>query len=526
MFRRKWRGLLAAGLVLALALAGRGGGRAGPTSTRSGAGRQGAQAPGAPEAPRDVTLTVALSADPPKLDPHLSTAAVDRLVMNNIYDKLVDLDEKLNIVPELATEWQVSPDGTVYTFKLRQGVKFHDGTEFNAEVVKFNFDRMLDPSLNSPRRNEISMVKEVRVVDPYTVEIHLETPFTPFLGILTDRAGMMVSPAAVQQYGDLSEHPIGTGPFKFASRTKGDSVTLVRNEDYWQEGLPKASKVVYKVITDGNVAVANLQSGTVDILETRTIPDKLLPQLRQNPNLTVSVTPGLGHQGIWFNVTQPPFDNKWLRKAVEAAIDRETLVQVVFGEAATPAASPFPPADPYHDGYLPKRDLSKAREYLARGGKPDGFSFTLSIGTGTEPEQVATVVQSMLAEVGIQANIQKLEFGKLLDDLDNLRHQAGLLGWSGRAEADQNIYDFHYTNGSLNQSGYSNPELDRLLDQSRVVTGEERKEVFRQVMAILREDVPYVYLYYPANKLAYRSDVVGLVNYPDGMIRLENVTKR
>lgn len=291
-------------------------------------------------------LRVALDADPPKLDPHLSSSAIDRQVQNNIFDKLVELDEKLNIVPELAAEWEISEDGRVYTFKLRQGVKFHDGTDFNAEVVKFNFERMLNRELKTPRYNEVSMVEKVEVLDPYTVAITLKKPFSPFLGILTDRAGMMVSPAAVQKYGNdgFLNHPVGTGPFKFESRIKGDSITLVKNESYWRQGLPKADQVIYKVITDQNVAVVNLQSGQVDILDTRTIPDQQLPSLRQDKRVVLDVLPGLGYQGLWLNVTRPPFDDKWLRKAVDAAIDRETLVKVVFGDAATPGWGPFPPS--------------------------------------------------------------------------------------------------------------------------------------------------------------------------------------
>ncbi|BDG61644.1 ABC transporter substrate-binding protein [Caldinitratiruptor microaerophilus] len=472
-------------------------------------------------------LRVALDADPPKLDPHLSSSAIDRQVQNNIFDKLVELDEKLNVVPELATEWKISEDGKVYTFKLRQGVKFHDGTDFNAEAVKFNFERMLNPELKSPRRNEVSMVEKVEVLDPYTVAITLQKPFSPFLGILTDRAGMMVSPAAVQKYGNdgFLNHPVGTGPFKFESRIKGDSITLVKNESYWRQGLPKADKVIYKVITDQNVAVVNLQSGQVDILDTRTIPDQQLPSLRQDKRVVLDVRSGLGYQGLWLNVTKPPFDNKWLRKAVDAAIDRETLVKVVFGDAAKPGWGPFPPSSPLYDGQVPKRDLAKTREFLEKGGKPNGFEFTLSIAPSPETQKMAQVIQGMLAEAGIRMNIQQVEWGQLLDDLDNLRHQAGAVGWSGRAEPDQNIYAFHYTGGGFNNSGYSNPVVDQLLDKSRVTQGTEREQVFRQVLEILRDDVPYIYLYYPAQKLAYSPKVKGLTNHPDGMIRLENVTK-
>ena len=500
-------------LVLALAL------------TLTACGKPAGQAAGQGKPAGPVTLVVGLSADPPKLDPLLSSAYVDREVQNNIYDKLVDIDEKLNVVPDLAKQWEISSDGKVYTFNLQQGVQFQDGTPFNAQAVKFNFDRMMDPKVKTPRSSEVNPIQKVEVVDDYTVRITLKAPFTPFLGILTDRAGMMASPTAVQKYGeDFLQHPVGTGPFKYEGRVKGDSITLVRNDNYWR-GKPKVDKLIYKILVDTNTSVSNLVSGQVDVLESTAIPSKQVPDLKKSPGVVVDVKPGLGYQGMWLNVTKPPFDNVWLRRAVDAAIDRKTLVNVLFGDVATPGDSPFSPASPYNDGVVPNRDLNKAKDYLAKGGKPNGFKFTLVTTPGPGGQQLAAVLQQMLGEAGIQMGIEQVEWGQLLDKLDKLQFEASPVGWSGRADPDQNIYAFHYTKGGFNNSGYSDPAMDKMLDQSRRVTGQERAAAYTQIMAKLREDLPYLYLYYPSNTLAYSNKVKGLVNDPDGMIRLAGVSK-
>jgi len=221
-------------------------------------------------------LQAVLDLDPPTMDPHRSGAAVDRQVYQSLYDKLVDIDENLGIVPMLATSWTISPDGKTVTFKLRQGVKFHDGTPFNAEAVKYNFDRMRDPKFPSTRRSEIAPVANVVAVDPATVQIVLERPYSPLLYVLTDRAGMMVSPAAAQKEGlNFALHPVGTGAFAFVEKLPQDHITLQRNPGYWDPALPRLERIVFRVITDDNARVANVKSGDVDIVAN--VP---LPQVR------------------------------------------------------------------------------------------------------------------------------------------------------------------------------------------------------------------------------------------------------
>ena len=229
-------------------------------------------------------IVISLNADPPKLDPAQSSAFVDRQVLNNICDKLADIDAQGKIVPMLATEWKISDDKLTYTFTLREGVKFHDGTDFNADAVKANLAR--DMTEKSPRRTELSSVQSVDVVDPKTVKMTLKQPFAPFLSVLTDRSGMIVSPKAAQDMGDdFLTKPVCSGPFMFQDRVKGDHITLVRNPNYWQPGLPKAAKLTYKIFTDPNVELVNLRSGQVDFIDS--VPAKEVPNIQQDSKFAI-----------------------------------------------------------------------------------------------------------------------------------------------------------------------------------------------------------------------------------------------
>ncbi|WP_018130873.1 ABC transporter substrate-binding protein [Effusibacillus pohliae] len=508
--KRKIRWALTAVLAGSLALAGCGGGDK--------------PAGGNAEPKTGGTLNISLDADPPKLDPAFSTALVDRMVFQSIFDKLVDLDANGKIVPMLAEKWEVSDDQKTYTFKLRQGVKFHDGTDFNAEAVKFNFERNMDKA--STRRNELKEVDKVTVVDPYTVKVQLKQPFAPFLSVLTDRAGMMVSPEAVKKYGDdFANHPVGTGPFIYKERVKGSTITLEKNPNYWQKGLPKLDKVVYKVMTDSNVALTNLKSGQVDI--TNRFPFKEIDSYKNDPKIMVVNQADQGYQGMHLNTKKPPFDKKELRQAVDLLIDRDAIVKVVLNGAGTPGHSPFAPS---HFAYgdsdkYEKPNLEKAKELLKQAGKPDGFTFTLKIGTTPQNQQLGQMIQNMLKPAGINVNLEKVEFGTLLDQAKKGNFEAVQLGWSGRPDPDQNIFDFVVTGGSNNYSQYSNPEVDKLLNAARVEGDEaKRKALYDQAMKILNDDAEYIYFYHSNTVFGVSKAVKGFTYIPDGMIRTANLS--
>ncbi len=474
-----------------------------------------------------TTVTVGLDADPPNLDPVFSSALVDRQVLNQIYDKLVDIDKDLKVVPMLATQWSVEGNGTVYTFKLRQGVKFHDGTDFDAEAVKFNLERALTAD-GSRRKGELAPVKEVQVVDKYTVRVVLKEAFSPFLYVLSDRAGMMVSPAAAKRYGqDLANNPVGTGPFRFVERRRQDRIVLQKNEGYWWKGYPKIDELIYRPFPDDDVRVANLLSGAATVITP--VAPKDLARVRADGNLALYAFPGLGFQGVWLNVTRPPFNNKALRQAFAATVDREAIDRVVFLGTATPSNGPFPPGSPAYDAAIPvpKRDVALAKRKLQEAGFPSGFSFTLLTAPSPLLTQLAQVYQAMAAEVGIRIQIQQVEFGTLLDRTDRRDYEGALLGWSGRPDPDGNIYDFMRCGGPLNNAGYCNPKVDALLNRARATrVMEVRKSLYSEALKIVLEDAPYVYVYHPQVLIGASKRLAGLPLVPDGILRFAGVELR
>lgn len=468
------------------------------------------------------TLRIGLDDDPPQLDPHLSSAAVDRQTFQSLYNKLIDIDENLEFVPELATSWKESEDGLTYVFTLQEGVKFHDGTDFNAEAVKYNFDRMLDPDFASPRFSELNMVKEVNVLGDYEIEVVLSEPFAPFLSVLTDRAGMMVSPAAAEELGkDFANQPVGTGPYKFVDRQTQSHIKLERFEDYWGEA-PAIANVEIRPFPDANVRVTNLVSGDLDLLNKVAYKD--IQALKDNPDITLLEKDALGFQGLHLNTQAEPFTNKAIRQAVNLAIDRQAISEVVFHNGAVPAVSPFAPeswAAP--DFEQPNADIEKAKALVAESGMTD-VSFTLKINAKPEEQQMAQMIQSMLKEVGITMDIEIVEFGTMLDQLDSGDFEAVRLGWSGRTDPDGNTYRFFSTDAANNYSSYTNPVMDDLLNKGRTTIDQaERAAIYEKVSEVLWEDAPYVFIYHERDYKAMKSYVKGFEHIADTMVRTDTV---
>lgn len=476
---------------------------------------------------RGGVLRVGLNADPPNMDPHQSTAAVDRQVFQTLFDKLVDIDEHFTIVPMLATSWTISNSGKTYTFKLRSNVVFHDGTPFNAEAVKFNFERMLDRGFASPRRFEIILVEKVTVLDPLTVQVDLESSFSPFLAVLSDRAGMMVSPAAARRLGrDFAREPVGTGPYKFVEKRPQERIVLERFDRHWDRAAGFADRIVYRPFTDGQARLANLRASELDIIDMVEPTD--VPELRRDNRVKMVEREGLGWQGIWLMVQGPPFNNRALRQALNATIDRRTLVRVVFGDTATPANGPFPTgmlaSDAGPNGRIPERNLELARAKLREGGQPAGFAFTMKITPGRVPQQIGQIVQSMAGEAGIRVNLEIVEFGALLSVLASLRYEVALLGWSGRPDPDGNIYNNFVTGAGQNRAGYGNARFDELLGAARILTtSDHRRRAYADALAIMNEDLPYLFLYWPKEYKVMSPKVQGYPHNPDGMMRLRRV---
>ena len=300
--------------------------------------------PGSAQDPqRGGTLRVGLLGDFTTMDPHMSTSTEDRDLYYQLYKPPLALDANLKITPELAESWE-QPDAVTYVFRLRKGVKFHDGSDLTAEAVKWNFDRILNPATGSIRRSELASIKSVDVVDPLRVKSStLKEPDATLLAALSDRAGMIVSPAAVEKHGkDFARYAVGTGPFQFVEWVKDDHLTVRRFPGYWKAGLPYLDEVVYKGIPDNTVKLTALRTGTLDLIDD--LPPKDIAATRANPKLRVVETPGLGYRRIELNHTRPPFNNKALRQAVAWAINRDAIHRAVFFGAGAPAQGPISPS--------------------------------------------------------------------------------------------------------------------------------------------------------------------------------------
>ncbi|MDR3348649.1 MAG: ABC transporter substrate-binding protein [Acidaminococcales bacterium] len=486
----------------------------------------GGQSAGPSVAKGDGAINISLHQDPPKLDPTVSAAFIERHVFQSIFDKLADLNEKGEIVPMLAERWDISPDGKKYTFHLRKNVKFHDGTDFNAEAVKFNFARNMGES--SVRRNELKEVDRVVAIDNNTVEVYLKNPFAPFMSILTDRSGMMVSPAAAKKLGaDFMNAPVGTGPFVYKERVRGATITLEKNKNYWLAGFPKAEKIVYKIIPDANVALVNLKSGQLDI--TNRFPFNEAGNYANDSKINLVNIPSPGFGGIYLNADKAPFSNVLVRQAIEALIDREAIVKVALSGVGTPGRSPFSPGNmAYSDLDKPRKpDLEKAKQLLAQAGLPGGFNFALAVEMDPAAQQVVQMVQSMLKPAGINASIEKADFGTVLDNLAKGQFDVSFLPWSGRIDPDQNIYDRFITNGPLNYAKYSNREMDRLLDAARKDTdAAKRRELYDRIVVLALKESPYIFLYHEHNLFGMGKTVAGFMPVADGMIRTVNLSKQ
>ena len=470
------------------------------------------------------TVTVGLFQDPPHLDPALSTATSEYVVLTQIFDTLLTFDDAGEVAPNLATDWTISEDGLTYTFKLRDDVTFHDGTPFNAEAVKFSLER----TMNMPEGafvEQLSVIDSINVIDDYTVEIKLTKPQGSFLTYMADRSSTAVSPTAAQQ-GDaeFDANPVGTGPFKFVSRVQQDNITLERFDDYW-DGAPAVESVVFKFFPDGSVRFANLRSGAVDIIYPIESKDYITAQNDAGINLLRQ--PTNGWRILVLDTAKPPFDNADFRRALSASIDREAINQIVFNGLEVPATGPIPASSPFYteaDAPL-NADVDQAKQLMSESGVSDS-SFALTTIARSPEDQLTQLIQAMASEAGIKADIEPVEVGEYLRRNTSGDFEAATMQWSGQADPDANITSFFTTGGYWNWSGYSNPEVDSLLQEAQGTSDvETRKQLYAQALQIVNNDVPVIWLTNQVRLVATTSQVDGVRLMPNtGIMELEDVT--
>ena len=476
------------------------------------------------------TLRIGLAEDPDVLDPTLSRTFVGRVVFASLCDKLFDVDEKLAIVPQLATSYQWSPDNKVLTLKLRPGVTFHDGQKFDAAAVKFNIERHKNLA-GSNRRGELLPVTSVDVVDDLTVKLTLTAPFAPLLTVLADRAGMMVSPKAAQENPTaFGARPVCSGPFKFTERVAQDRIVLERFANYRDKSSIHFDKVIYQPIVDSTVRLANLRSGQLDFIERVASSD--IAALKSENKFNVARITELGYQGITINTGKSEMAQKnplgrdpRVREALELSIDRSAIVQVAVdgeGEAGNQWVSP---SNTFYakNHPIPKRNLQRAKALLKEAGVPNP-SFTLMTPTTSDGQKVAQVIQAMAKEAGFDIKIQATEFATSLNLADKGQFEAYLLNWSGRADPDGNLFSFYGCKQPLNYSGYCRPEVDELLTKSRSTLDPAlRSGLFEKIAAETLKDRPIIYLYHRKWLWAYNKKLTGVRTIPDGLMRVQGL---
>ena len=476
------------------------------------------------------TLRIGLAEDPDVLDPTLARSFVGRIVFAGLCDKLFDIDEKLGIVPQLALSHQWSADNKVLTLKLRPGVTFHDGEKFNALAVKFNLERHKNLS-GSSRRGELLPLTSVEVVDEMTVKLILSAPFAPLLTVLTDRAGMMVSPKAAQANPDsFGSKPVCSGPFKFAERVAQDRIVLERYANYWDKSAIHFDKIIYQPIVDSTVRLANLRAGQLDFIERVASND--ISGLRAEKKFNVASITELGYQGITINTGKSDMAQKnplgrdaRVREALELSLDRAGIVQVAAdGEGEVGNQWVAPDSTYYAKNVpVPKRDVARAKALLKEAGVPNP-SFTLMTPTTSDGQKVAQVVQAMAKEAGFDIKIQSTEFATSLNLADKGQFEAYLLNWSGRADPDGNLFSFYACKQPLNYPGYCKPEIDALLNKSRsTLDVVQRRKIMEQIAAEVLKDRPIVYVYHRHWLWAYNKKLTGLRTIQDGLIRVQGL---
>ncbi len=496
------------------------------------------------QVPKDV-LVVGQIAEPASLDPAVSTATNDFRIVINLYEGLVRYRPgSLEVEPALAESWTISDDGETYEFKLRDGIKFHDGTPFDAEAVKFNFERMLDkdhPAAGTgpfPLAFFFSAVDKVEAIDPTRVRISLKEPFAPFLSNLAYPTGLMVSPTAVAKQGkEFGRNPVGTGPFRFKEWQGNRQVTIERYADYWGEDA-KSRAVVFRPVADPNTRAAEMLSGGIDIMAE--VPPDSLRQFKRGKSFTVHEQAG---PHLWFlilNTKEGPLKDKRVRQAVNHAIDKEAIAANILQGTAIPAKGPVAPAFEWaHDASLEgyPHDPEKARALVKEAGA-EGAKLTFYVAEGgsgmLDPVAMGTAIQADLAKVGLDAKIETYEWNTYL-----ARVNPGLEGKADMAEMAWMTNDpdtLPYltlrtealpANGGFNSGYYSNPELDRILEQARRTTDQgKRADLYRDAQRIIVEDAPWAFVAHWKQNAVTTAAVQGFELEPSFFLLLAGVSKK
>ncbi len=483
------------------------------------------------ETEKGGTLVIANVSDMTGLDPIHISDAPSSMIAGRVYDQLIARNTEGEHVAELAKDWEVTDNGKVWTFELQEGVTFHDGSEFNAEVVKFHINRVKDEEEGSAFRSKFLQITEVKVLDEYKVQMILEEPNVAFIdNVLTTNAGYIPSMKAIKEKGDqFPQEPVGSGPFAFDEWVSGEEVVLSKNEDYWK-GAPQLDQVVFRVIPEASTQIMELETGGVNYVLK--VPKEDLERLENNEDINVYSEPGYNVRTFFMNPFQNPFQDVKVRKAVNLALNVDSMVEALAAGLVSPADCWLPQSSRFHPDEVPKYgfDLEEAKALLEEAGwvdedgdgirEKDGQKLEVTImspdGRYIQDKQFSEAAQAQLKKIGMDLKVQVKEWGSFVDSFFGAEFQMAFIGWAqSTGEASIFLDPWLKSDGRANVTGYSNEEIDQLLDQALKTTEfEARKDLYEQVIEKAHEEALWVYLYSANDLAAVRSEVKGYVHSP------------
>ncbi|TSB44653.1 glutathione ABC transporter substrate-binding protein [Alkalicoccobacillus porphyridii] len=471
------------------------------------------------------------------LDPHIVNDVPSGNVQSNIYETLVFFDEDMNVQNGLAEDWS-QVDETTLEFTLREDITFTDGEPFNAEAVEANIERITDEAIASQRAFLFEDIVEINVVDEYTIQFITEQPNAALVYSFAHNGGSMISPAAIEEdYAAMeggadpgsviSPNPVGTGLFTLDEWNSGQSIRLVKNEDYWNEPA-KLDSVTFQVVTEGGTRLANIETGSAHVSEPTSPSD--VNRIENSDTMELLETESLNISYIGFNTQAEPFDDVRVRRAISMAINSEDIVNNLFNGYGIPAEGPMAPGViGYDDALEPiEYDPEAAEELLAEAGYGDGFSFTISTNDTQERQDLATFVQAELEKIGLDVNIEILEWGAYLEQTGQGNTEMFVLGWSSATgDADYALAPlFHSDNVGAegNRSFFENEEVDALLTEAKYeLDNTKRNELYSEAQQLIIDEAPMLFTHHKVDLNAYSSNVHGLYRHPTGDFWLKDV---
>lgn len=468
------------------------------------------------------TLRVALPSNLNTLDPAKTKIGEEYIVNFLVYSGVTEISASGEVKPDLAESWTASEDQKTWTFKLRQGVKFHHGREVDAEDVKVTIERVMDRANGSTARVNFDIVSSIEAVDKHTVRFNLKIPYAGFAEILGDRQTRVIPRDKVDT---IASEPIGTGPFKLTVNRPGDRIELVKNQDYFLKGQPKLDAVTFRIMPETAAQVAAIETGAIDLVWN--LPPEVIDQFKRNRQVTIDSVPTSSWDGIIMNSAQKPFDDPRVRKAVALTLDKKALVEIALFGHGTPTHTMIPPSHPYFNNDIKmETDIPQAKKLLAEAGMPNGFEIVLYVPSGRPTrERIGLGASEMLKAIGIKAEIQRVPWDKFVKDIEG---KAAFFsdGFYSRPTIDTSTYPWYHSSGSWNTTlwNYKNPEMDKILDAARAAKPEESAKLYREFQALAVADPPGVIPYVLNHVNAYRTNVKGFKSNPMMWLDLRETT--